>query len=132
MNESKVSKEILELLADADPHIETGSAMVGLLTEYMKKINDKVPLNDLLMEIGKFLKSEIVPSLEAVDKELFRQRNNDGEGWADVLVSVTRKLGHLSNDGAALAITLQMMQNSANSAKHYADSVSSNFKKSKE
>ena len=113
MTDSKISDEILKILEDANPHIETGAALVGLLTEYMKIINEKVPLKDLLMEVGVFFKSEVVPPVEALEKELFRQRKTTAEGWVGVYEAALQQAKNLCDgDVIAREITLQMMRTS--------------------
>ena len=118
MADSDISKELYELLQAAEPHIEVGSALVGLLTEYVKQINQKVPLSDLLMEVGKFIKSEIVPPMEAAEKELFRQRVETAKGWGSVYKQLLMSTDGVGGSEPALEITLQLMRNSHESMKN--------------
>lgn len=107
MKDSSVSsKDILDLLRIIGESTEQASATVGMMTELVKEVNNKVPLHDLLEEFRKFLKNEFGPSVNALVNYVWERRMYASDKIMEVYGKYRKEL----NPSDALALTMATMQ----------------------
>lgn len=120
--------DAMRFITEAESNIEDLSATVGVLTEIVKQVGDKLPLQDLLSEVGKLLSSELGPAYKILKDKYWAERVDNIKRWANLYVdaseiTATAKASHGDGSNPALQIVLTAMADASIAHQRMAESI---------